>query len=78
MTCAFSTLALANLGSAWADGLISISSACFFPALSWYTTTKSGTYAVTFPFKGFWYVIGFEKIFQIYKTYMGVKKDRIV
>jgi len=31
-----------------------------------------------FDFKRFWYVIGFEKIFQIDKTYMGVKKDRIV
>ena len=29
-------------------------------------------------FKRFWYVIGFEKIFQIDKTYTGVKKDRIV
>ena len=31
-----------------------------------------------FDFKRFWYVIGLEKIFQIDKTYMGVKKDRIV
>jgi len=31
-----------------------------------------------FDFKRFWYVIGFEKNFQIDKTYMGVKKDRIV
>jgi len=29
-------------------------------------------------FKRFCYVIGFEKIFQIDKTYIGVKKDRIV
>ena len=32
-----------------------------------------------FDFKRFWYVIGFEKkIFQIDKTTMKVKKDRIV
>ena len=31
-----------------------------------------------FDFKRFWCVFGFEKIFQIDKTYMGVKKDSIV
>ena len=31
-----------------------------------------------FDFKRFWHVIGFEKTFQVDKTYMGVEKDHIV